>query len=172
MADKYVKNTLDHGVRADGQRIPAGGVAKVDGDSALADYPGVESSSKKDYDAYRKQREVGGGSPSRDRHEALKGYRQAHRAESVAAPLQVVVGDDDAPYGPNTGTITTKQAVAKQGAEEKRRFADHEQAEVPEGASKIEQKQAANTRAVEEVAQRLADAEQAAGDDGGSSDEE
>lgn len=164
MSQVYVKNTNGHGVRADDVRIPAGGVAQVDSDSAVVGYNGVETSSKKEYDAYRKQRELGGGSPSRDRHENLKELRQRHRMESVAAPLQVVVGDSDAPHGPNTGTITTKQAVAAESAEAKRHFADHEQAEVPEDASPVEKQQAENTRVAEEVAQELAKREQEAAD--------
>lgn len=171
MSEVYVKNTNGHGVRDGAVRIPAGGVAKVDSGSAIASYNGVESSSKKDYDAYQKQGSVGGGSPSRDRHENLKKLRHRHRMEAVAAPLQVVVGDDDAPHGPNTGVITTKQAVAKESAEAKRRFADHEQAEVPEGASEIEQRQAENTRVAEEVAQELAQREQKAGEEAGESAE-
>lgn len=172
MAEVYVKNTNGHGVRDGDVRVPPGGVAKVDGDSALASYNGVEKATKAEYDKYRESDAVGPGSPSHDRHEALKTLSQRHRAEAVAAPLQVVVGDDDAPHGPPTGVITTKQAVAKESAEAKRRFADHEQIEVPEGASDIEKQQAANTRAVEEVAQELAKREQAAADSGNDSDEE
>lgn len=162
----YLKNENAHGVRVGRTRIPPGGVAKVDGDEAktYASYNGVEKASENDYNEYRQQDQVGGGSPSRDTHQRMKEYRHAHRAESVSAPLQVVVGDDDAPYGPATGTVTTKQLEAKKGTEEKRRFADHEQAEVPEGASEIEQRQAENTRAVEEVAQKLAQEQQAGGD--------
>lgn len=160
MSEVYVKNTNGHGIRGDGVRVPAGGVAKVDGDGDLAGYAGVEKVTKKEYDAYRKQGQLGGGSHQRDRHEELKRLRQEHRMVSTAAPLQVVVGDDDAPYGPPTGTVTTKQTEAKKGPEEKRRFADHEQAEVPEGASEVEQRQAENVRAAEEVAQKLAAADE------------
>jgi hypothetical protein len=47
---------------------------------------------------------------------------------TVAAPLNVVVGDDEAPYGPPTGTITTKQAVMRDASSsvERKAFGDHE----------------------------------------------
>lgn len=154
----YLKNTLGHGVRSGATRIPPGGVADVDGDAAkvLGSYAGVEKASKEEYDAAHAPDATGGGSPSRDAEQRMKAHRVAHRVEATAAPLQVVVGDDDAPYGPPSGVVTTKQTEAKKGAEEKRRFADHEHAEVPKGASKVEQKQAKATAAVEEVASKLA----------------
>jgi hypothetical protein len=47
---------------------------------------------------------------------------------SVAAPLNVVVGDNEAPFGPPTGTITTKQAVMRDASSSAERlaFGDHE----------------------------------------------
>lgn len=49
-------------------------------------------------------------------------------AATVAAPLNVVVGDNEAPYGPPTGTITTKQAVMRDAdnSVERKAFGDHE----------------------------------------------
>lgn len=36
---------------------------------------------------------------------------------AVSAPLQIVVGDDQAPYGPDTGVVTTKQQLVADGDE-------------------------------------------------------
>src|SRR3954451_17299 len=56
--------------------------------------------------------------------EAAKWMGQA----SVAAGLNVVIGDNEAPYGPPTGTITTKQAVMRDASNsaERNAFGDHE----------------------------------------------
>jgi hypothetical protein len=47
---------------------------------------------------------------------------------SVSAPLNRVIGDNEAPFGPPTGTITTKQAVmrAAENSNERNAFGDHE----------------------------------------------
>lgn len=47
---------------------------------------------------------------------------------TVAAPLQVVIGDDLAPYGPGSGTISTKQVEAAKnpGGADRVAFADNE----------------------------------------------
>lgn len=80
---------------------------------------------------------------------------------AVSAPLQEVIGDDDAPYGPPTGTITTKQAVAQEGPVEKERFADHERLpdDLGENASPVEREQAAAKQRAEEVLQEAQAAE-------------
>lgn len=44
----------------------------------------------------------------------------------VSAPLQVVVGDDQAPFGPPTGVKSTKQQEAAKGEAERRAFAEGE----------------------------------------------
>lgn len=45
---------------------------------------------------------------------------------AVSAPLRVVVGDDQAPYGPPSGTVSTKGAEAAKSPEAARQFADGE----------------------------------------------
>jgi hypothetical protein len=56
---------------------------------------------------------------------------------SVAAPLNRVIGDNEAPYGPPTGTITTKQAVMREASSsnERNAFGDHEW--LPEDEEKL-----------------------------------
>jgi hypothetical protein len=159
----YFRNDNAHGVRVGNSRIAPGTVALVPDEDAdlYATYEGVEkvsdSAGKKAVDEQRGAGAVSPESPSAEIQAGLADLRVAHRAAAVSAPLQVVRGDDDAPLGPPSGVITTKQAVAKDGSEaERRAFADHEYDEVPEGASPIEKAQAANTAAVEEVAQDLA----------------
>lgn len=54
------------------------------------------------------------------------------RRVSIVGPLQRVVGDSSAPYGPPTGTITTKQALVEgldPGDPDRQAFADHEAVE-------------------------------------------
>jgi hypothetical protein len=63
----------------------------------------------------------------RDRQRArLKDARHTVRAESVSEPLQRVVGDDEAPFGPPTGEVSTKVDEARKGVAERIAFADHE----------------------------------------------
>lgn len=159
----YVRNDNQHGVRTGNSRVAANSVGYVSDEDlkVYETYEGVEKlSDAKGKEAVEEQR-AGGltpESPSHDLHEELAELRVAHRMAAVAAPLQVVRGDDDAPLGPPSGVITTKQAVAKGGSEaERRAFADHEYDEVPEGASPVEQVQAEATNAAEEVAQGLAE---------------
>lgn len=63
----------------------------------------------------------------RDRQRArIKDARHAVRAESVSEPLNRVVGDDEAPFGPPTGEVSTKVDEARKGVAERIAFADHE----------------------------------------------
>lgn len=84
---------------------------------------------------------------------------------SVAAPLNKVIGDNEAPYGPPTGTITTKQAVMREASNssERRAFGDHEW--LPEDAEernladstsgKVQAAQAEQSGKLEEITDEL-----------------
>jgi hypothetical protein len=158
----YFRNENPHGVRVGNSRIPANSVGYVSDEDAksYANYNGVskvsDSEGKKAVEEQRdsKMTDV---SPGTELNSRMAEARVASRSYGVTGPLQVVIGDDDAPYGPPSGVVTTKQLEAQKGPEEKRRFADHEHIEVPEGASQVEKDQAENTRVVEEVARELAE---------------
>ena len=94
---------------------------------------------------------------------------------SVAAPLNKVVGDNEAPYGPPTGTITTKQAVMRDASSsvERKAFGDHEW--LPEDkearnldastSGKVQAAQAEESGALEEVTDELIGAQAEGGDE-------
>ncbi|HKB40207.1 MAG TPA: hypothetical protein VKD72_27500, partial [Gemmataceae bacterium] len=87
---------------------------------------------------------------------------------TTAVPLNTVVGDNEAPHGPPTGTITTKQAVMREAGSsvERKAFGDGEW--LPEDAKernladstsgKVQAAQASASGALEEVTQELQDA--------------
>jgi hypothetical protein len=118
---EYVnKNTHDAFVQNnDGtlQRIVPGEVLNVDGAFAdrLGSTPGVESASSADKKAWESRND----SPAAANVEPTPGSKlndaivQARAAASalLAATNQIVVGDDQAPFGPPSGTVTTVQAV-------------------------------------------------------------
>ena len=69
-------------------------------------------------------------------------------------PLNQVVGDNDAPIGPPSVTITTKQAVQRIGPAEKRAYGDHErlpEEATNEGLSLVELAQAQAKALVEDM---------------------
>jgi hypothetical protein len=86
---------------------------------------------------------------------------------SVSAPLNRVIGDNEAPYGPPTGTITTKQAVMREASNsnERNAFGDHEW--LPEDAEernladstsgKIQAAQAEQSGKLEKVTEEILD---------------
>ena len=171
----YLKNPLDHAVRVYDEngslrRVRPGQVVEADGDfEKNLKAVGAESASQSDYETYEDDRRSAG--PSEDvtrsaiNSETINEARRAARAATVAN-LNEVHGDDDAPLGPPSGTVTTKQAVVREGGPaEKRAFGDHER--LPEEAdneslSEIERKQAANKapveQAVEETTKRVEEA--------------
>lgn len=173
----YFRNNNAHGVRAGGSRIGPGQVVEVSDEDAKAysSYDDVEKvSAQEGKDAAKERRDADNpsqDSPSKDLNEVVAKARTAARSQGIVAPLQVVVGDDDAPYGPPTGVVTTKQTEAEKGPEEKRRFADHEHVDVPEKASPIEQQQAENVREFEDLAQELAERQSGGGESDEKSDE-
>lgn len=127
----FYKNDSDEVVRVgEGQsrRVPPGAVVEGDFD----DSP-LTSVSDKDAEEYQKsQRGNSYGEGSRDipRDKVFSDLRVYARTMQTGAPLNVVIGDDEAPYGPRTGTITTKQAVMrdarKNNSVERRQFGDNE----------------------------------------------
>jgi hypothetical protein len=109
-------NTNSHAVRVRGEdgklvRVPAGGVVSGDGGfaDALNGTAGVRSASSDEAAAARRNEPVSGDVRPDNEHvtQSLAALKQA----TVVDPLQRVVGDTVAPHGPDSGTITTKQAV-------------------------------------------------------------
>jgi len=156
-------NTLDHPVRVtdeNGQtvRVVPGQVITADGATAdrLTAIEGVETATDEHRDAYAASRapvsDVASAKLGAEQH--VSDLRAASRMASTAVPLNQVIGDDDAPLGPPSGTITTKQAVARSGPEQKAAYADHER--LPEEAeneklSEVERAQAEAKGLVEEI---------------------
>jgi hypothetical protein len=125
------QNTNSHAVRTednDGRRrrVRTGEVLSADGAFAdrLKAINGVETASKADLETYQKSRQADtGGQDARAPLAAKLGEVRAAAAALLTALDQVVVGDDQAPFGPPTGTITTKQAA---GAKEPHAFGTNE----------------------------------------------
>jgi hypothetical protein len=156
----YVKNTSDQAARVPTgdrgllKRVPAGAVVELSEDEhkAAKGNPLLESASKEDYDAQAVKRT--GDSRDTARYQKLATTLADARAQAVSVPLNEVVGDSDAPQGPASGTITTKQAVARQGVEERRAFADHEalpEDEKDESKSAVHRAQARNKAKTEKL---------------------
>lgn len=110
--DAYVKNN-------DGtlQRVLPGQVVNADGGFAdrLQETPGFDSASQSDKKAWAESNSTADAenveqTPSGKINKALGDLRTAAQA-FLAATNQVVIGDDQAPYGPPSGTVTTVQAV-------------------------------------------------------------
>jgi len=165
----YVKNELHHRVVVGDATVPGDSVAWVEDDEAvktLTSYEGVTKLNQSDGKAAVDAQSAGPSeeSPGEDEHRRLAELAVEHRTSATSAPLQLVVGDDDAPLGPPQGTVTTKQMAAAEGPTEKSAFADHEHMpeDLGEQASDVEQRQAERTAAVEEVAARLAGGEEEA----------
>lgn len=192
MSPKFV-NTNAHPVRvSDGngglRRVVPGEVVDASGDlaDALKSTPGVESAKQGDERSWESTQAAAAGNPSADNAlEEIEGVPAAARRAAglgLAAANQRVIGDDLAPLGPPTGTITTKQALATQDGAHRAAFADHEalpgeevdgaaadpisQGATPATAAEVHNAQVAANTAVGEIAS------EAFGDDtGGDSDE-
>lgn len=142
-------NTHDAYVPGDGRelvRVPRGHVLSVQEDSAL--HRGAQRTSnlrevtEDEAQDVRESLVSGGDLGEVTRLGGLGNEVASATAELshavASAPLQVVVGDDQAPYGPGTGTVTTKQAIVQDGgSEEYQAFAQGE----PKG--KVEQQEGA-----------------------------
>jgi hypothetical protein len=99
------------------QRIQPGEVVEADGGFAdrLSRCPGVESASSADKKAWDGRNDTAavasaGPTPQSAVQDALAEAR-GHIAAATAALNQIVIGDDQAPYGPPSGVVTTVQAV-------------------------------------------------------------
>jgi hypothetical protein len=168
---KFV-NTADHPVRVADEsgalrRVVPGQVVEADGKFAdnLKGTNGIESAKKEHEDAYAERQAARTGA-SRDRAILEQATEARAAARSLAsADAQVVRGDDQAPHGPGTGTITTKQALAEEGEGEA--FAQGEAiniGEVAEGedvagrpnGGKVHNQQLAREQATGETASALA----------------
>jgi hypothetical protein len=139
----YLYNETDGPIRVDDgkgnlRRFPPGQPIAVDGDleSNASGVEGLRSAS--DDEVKQAQSGVEAGSRDVTRDNALADLSAYARTVTVAVPLNEVIGDDEAPYGPPSGTITTKQAVARQAANssERQRFGQHEW--LPEDADERE----------------------------------
>lgn len=113
-------------------RIVPGQIIEADGAfaDALEGTRGVNKASSEDENTYeaeleRRQNEHAGPAPGLDAKLAIGPARIAVRA-AVAAPLRRVVGDDAAPHGPASGTVTTKAEAARVDNVEREAFAQHE----------------------------------------------
>jgi hypothetical protein len=147
------ENGVEHRLRS-GQVVDASGPQA----DALKGIANVESANKSDEEAWDRARgrKDRGDSSATIVHVTgvLTQARVAGRMASVVVPLNEVVGDDAAPLGPPSGTITTKQAVAREGQLENEKFGQRER--LPEDAENerlpdVERKQAENIAVLEEV---------------------
>lgn len=154
-------------------KLASGQVKSVDGGAAdlLLGIEGVETASSEDKDNYQANKRgvmSDATSGKQSREAAYAEARAQARAINVSVPLNEVIGDNDAPLGPPSGVITTKQAVAGLGPEEKRAYADHErlphEAE-DEGLSPVERAQAAAKAKLAELHEGLLNEQAEAGNE-------
>lgn len=165
------RNTNSHRVQKGDVRIPANGVIEVSGDDekVVAGLPGVEKLSGADAKAALEQ----SSGPSADKtgtmvaQEQVDAARRSLNTAMVAAPLQRVIGDDEAPYGPGSGVLSTKKQEALKSEESRRAFAEGEALEeveepadplTPHAATKspvVHNQQVEAKDAAEEIAERL-----------------
>jgi hypothetical protein len=126
-------NTNDGG-RAEpreGLRLRAGQTGYYSGDDAdlLLQQDGVVEADSDEGREYIEahQEPADGGVSVRERTQGiLSGLRVAHRTAAIVAPLQRVIGDDEAPMGPPSGVITTKSAAAGMDSQSRQAFAQNE----------------------------------------------
>jgi len=145
-------------------RLVAGQVVDLDGAAAdaVSGTVGVESASAEDKSAWEARLSQGrfDDADGDGFDNIVADARRAVAEATVVAPLNTVIGDSAAPHGPPTGTITTKQAVVRDGDKhDKKAFGDHEhlpEAADDESLSHVERKQAAGKAAVEELTAEVA----------------
>lgn len=174
----YFKNDNDHHIRVDDgngnlRRIAPGSVLQATGQFAdnLKETSGISNASGEDREKFVESLRGPSADPTpgTELNEGLAATRTAARVSAVAVPLARVVGDDNAPAGPPSGTITSKQTAASKG--EKEAFAPKERLPEDAGNEKlqpVQRQQAKNAKAVaEQAAEVYPDAEAPA--DGGKS---
>ena len=119
---KFV-NTNDHPVRVGKsdslRRIIPGQVVEADGEFAdqLKGTSGVESANQTHEKAWADRNAGPSDQPGPDELAGVNvGPALAAIGKlAVSDPLQVVIGDDSAPHGPPTGTVTTRSEARKSG---------------------------------------------------------
>lgn len=118
----------------------------------------------KEQQAAADQAQAESNSATHDEH-LVSPLIEANRIASQAhsAPLQQVIGDDDAPIGPPSGTVTTKMALIRDsvpGDPVRNAFGDHERApeELGENASEVEVEQAERKHAASELLESVHEA--------------
>jgi hypothetical protein len=169
----YIKNCNAHRINPTGHQWVAPGQVVLVSDEDQAAYEGLNGVEASNVDAYNDQRDVRDKSKTAlmERHEEHAKAQAELAASRVSAPLQVVHGDDEAPFGPPTGTISTKALEAAKDPESRRAFAEGEAVEKVEGAEdvvhsgstkpnspKVHNQQVDAKEAVEAVAQKQAEA--------------
>lgn len=112
----YYRNTSDSAQRVDDgtgrlRRVAPGAVVEASGDfeDNLKSRDGVESASKEDFQ--NQGHKFSSDTRDQDRDRLVTDMASYANLVTTAVPLNEVIGDDDAPYGPPTGTITTRQAA-------------------------------------------------------------
>lgn len=118
----YYKNDTASALRVGGRRVRPGGVVRVNsGDEDAWRDAGASSASEDDFNA--QNRTVSEGKNRERQRMNAYGDARAYANALLSAGAHEVVGDDNAPYGPPTGTITTKHAVMDQAdGVERRQF--------------------------------------------------
>jgi hypothetical protein len=162
-------NTNPHSVvvrdsEGERRRYPPG---KFEADDSVEGTPGVVSADSQEGQDWEQlhggdDEEAQGGSLT-DTTAALLGEARSAARRFLSATNQVVVGDDEAPFGPDTGTVTTKQAHIEgvpAGDPERVAFADHEAfpSEVQgKSVTDVHAQQAVDTEAVNQLAAEILD---------------
>ena len=114
-----ILNTNDQRVEpTEGVRLKAGQSGHFEGgqlDSLLA-LDGVVEADSSEADEYRKAHPEANTSDSSASLVLQDALNQASRAAAVIAqaPQQRVIGDDEAPHGPPTGVVTTRQLIQEE----------------------------------------------------------
>ena len=141
----FFKNTNSHRIVVSGNRVQAGAVVKAEGEyaDALSATNGVDSSSEKSYNEYQNRNSGDAAVLTGNNGEGVTDALLALGEVTVSGPLQVVVGDNDAPHGPDSGTIMTKDAVhdAADSSLEREAFE-------PTGATQMKRQAAKGSRVV------------------------
>jgi hypothetical protein len=129
VATSYYYNETDSPIRvSNGEgvnvRFPPGAVRAADGTLA-ENASGVEGLREASEDERNVQGQIEAGSRDLSRDQKLADVAAYARMMRISVPLNEVIGDDEAPYGPPSGTITTKQAAAREDPTEQGDFSQH-----------------------------------------------
>jgi hypothetical protein len=168
---KYIY-TGDEPTRVRGTRYAKGAVVDTDGDDGLdkvvkgrSDFEAADDNRLKEHlDSLPGN--YSSGSRDEPRDKAVADAVAWANMVTVAVPLNEVVGDDEAPFGPATGTITTKQAVMREARNSGERQAFGPGEWVGEDAEKrnlsyVQEQQAKASGRLEEVTEQVQQMSQA-----------